>query len=420
VFSRLADEFPRMTRASHFIPIRESMDAPELACLYLDRIFCYHGFPHSIISDCGSIFVSSFLMELIKLCGTKMKPSTAYYPQTDGLTECTNQTLEGFLRMYCSYQQDDWVNYLALAEFSFNNAKNTSTQQTPFFANLGYHPTFSPIISTCSMNPAASEFATRLENIHAELRAELAHSNEYMAKYYNQHHLVAPVFEVGSLVWLMRRNIKITRPTLKFDYRRLGPFKVLDRHGLSSYLLALPASMSRLHPIFHVSLLEKYISPSVIPDHKLPSVPHLKLEVLDNSRDIETILDACKVGQRYDYFIHWHNLPISERSWIPMSDIPTTLNEQMEQFHRHNPQLPRPPRFNFKRPIIPVTSISTSTTEPPPPMPYIPLRTPTPPPGPRTHPYKPPTQTTTRSGHTAQPPASKDYTDSILKKGMMS
>ena len=34
-----------MTRAAHFIPIREAMDAPEVARLFIDRIFHYHGFP---------------------------------------------------------------------------------------------------------------------------------------------------------------------------------------------------------------------------------------------------------------------------------------------------------------------------------------------------------------------------------------
>jgi hypothetical protein len=236
-----------------------------------------------------------------------------------------------------------------------------------------------------------------------------------MAKYYNQHHLAAPEFEIGSLVWLMRRNIKTTRPTVKFDYRRLGPFKILERRGLSSYLLQLPASMSRLHPVFHASLLEKYIPSSNIPDRESPTIPHVELDPLDNSRDIETVLDSRKVGRRYDYFIHWRNFPISERSWIPMSDIPTTLNEQLERFHRRNPKLPRPPRFNFDRVISPVKSLS----DPSPEIPDPPARVPTPPPEPRSAPYEPPTQTTTRSGRVARPPASKDYALSILKKGMM-
>ena len=41
----------RMTRAAHFVPIRESMDAPELAHLFIDHVFCHHGFPQAIVSD---------------------------------------------------------------------------------------------------------------------------------------------------------------------------------------------------------------------------------------------------------------------------------------------------------------------------------------------------------------------------------
>ena len=91
-----------VTQATHFIHICGSMDAPELSCLYLDQVFCHHGFPQAIVSDRGSIFILSFFTELMKICGTKMKPSTAFHPQTDGLTEQTNQTLEMYLHTYCS------------------------------------------------------------------------------------------------------------------------------------------------------------------------------------------------------------------------------------------------------------------------------------------------------------------------------
>ena len=77
----------RMTHASHFIPICKKMHAPQLARLFLHRVFCHHGFPQTIVSDRGSIFISSFFTNLMKICGTQMKASMAYHPQTDGLTE---------------------------------------------------------------------------------------------------------------------------------------------------------------------------------------------------------------------------------------------------------------------------------------------------------------------------------------------
>ena len=93
---------------------------------------------------------------------TYVKPSTAYHPQTDGLTKRTNQTLEIYLWTFCSYQQDDWVDYLALAKFSLNNSINSSTQQTPFFTNLGYHPNFNINITDQTTNPSATNLTTRL------------------------------------------------------------------------------------------------------------------------------------------------------------------------------------------------------------------------------------------------------------------
>ena len=134
------------------------MDAPELAQLFLDQIFCHHGFPQAIVSDQGSLFISSFFTQLMKICGTKMKPSTAFHPQTDGL---------------------------ALAEFVFNNTLNSSTQQTPFFANIGLHPEFNITITKQTTNPLATKFTTRLSIIHEELQSELMHSNKYMSKYYD-------------------------------------------------------------------------------------------------------------------------------------------------------------------------------------------------------------------------------------------
>lgn len=208
----------RLTRAAHFVPCNETIDAPGLAWLFLDRIFWYHGLPDSIISDRGSVFVSKFWKELTSLLQVDHRTSTAYHPQTDGQTERTNQTLETYLRAYVSYQQDDWVDYLPLAEFAFNSHVNSSTNQTPFFANYAYHPTFEPQLTDRSTVPAAADLAQRLERLHDELRAELKEAQERQSRTYNRHVLDAPKFVPDQLVWLLRHNIKMTRPSNKLDH----------------------------------------------------------------------------------------------------------------------------------------------------------------------------------------------------------
>lgn len=100
----------RLTRAAHFLPCNETIDSPHLAQMFLDRIFRYHSLPDSIVSDRGSIFVSDFWCTLCALLQIDVKASTVFHPQTDGLTERTNQTLETYLCGFISYQQDDWPN----------------------------------------------------------------------------------------------------------------------------------------------------------------------------------------------------------------------------------------------------------------------------------------------------------------------
>ena len=39
----------------------------------------------------------------------------------------------------------------------------------------------------------------------------------------------------------------------------IGPFEILDRVGTVAYHLALPPGLSMIHPVFHVSMLRKYL-----------------------------------------------------------------------------------------------------------------------------------------------------------------
>ena len=46
--------------------------------------------------------------------------------------------------------------------------------------------------------------------------------------YYNKFHLKGLWFKRGDKVYLSRRNIKITRPSDKLNYKKIGLFKILD------------------------------------------------------------------------------------------------------------------------------------------------------------------------------------------------
>ena len=70
--------------------------------------------------------------KLNKMLGIETKLSTAYHPQTDGQTERTNKELEQYLRMYVNYRQNNWLEWLAMVEFAFNNKVHTAIKTLLF------------------------------------------------------------------------------------------------------------------------------------------------------------------------------------------------------------------------------------------------------------------------------------------------
>ncbi|GKD69326.1 putative reverse transcriptase domain-containing protein [Tanacetum coccineum] len=63
--------------------------------------------------------------------------STTYHPETDGLSERTNQTLEDMLRACVIDFGGSWDTHLPIAEFSYNNSYHSSVRCAPFEALYG-------------------------------------------------------------------------------------------------------------------------------------------------------------------------------------------------------------------------------------------------------------------------------------------
>ena len=140
----------------------------------LNYVFSKHGVPNHVTSDRGSEFISKFMRALGQALNMEFHYTSGYHPEADSQTERANQTLEQYLRIYCSCQQDNWSQLLLLAEFTYNNAPNASTGITPFFANKGYHPNITIYPERDLASLKARELAVNLDELHSVLKDEIA------------------------------------------------------------------------------------------------------------------------------------------------------------------------------------------------------------------------------------------------------
>jgi len=77
--------------------------------------------------------------ELTKVLETIRQLSIAYHSQTDGQTERINQEIGTFLWHYVNYQQNNWMEWIAAAEFQYNDKRYAATGRIPFELNFGRH-----------------------------------------------------------------------------------------------------------------------------------------------------------------------------------------------------------------------------------------------------------------------------------------
>ena len=158
----------------YYIPTTTDVNSKGIVRLFLDNIFRLHGLLDSIVSDHGSQFVSQFTGSLTDLLGIQQKVFTVFRLQTDGQTERINAIIEQYLRGYSNYQQDNWLELVSMAEFSYNNTLSATLGIRAFYAMYGSNPCYQ--INPTAKLPVPSvirEYADHLSELDSYLHSEI-------------------------------------------------------------------------------------------------------------------------------------------------------------------------------------------------------------------------------------------------------
>jgi transposase InsO family protein len=330
------------------IPCKDTVNAKELALLYIQFVYKYYGPATTIVSDRGRQFVSEFWHEFNKILGTKILLSTAHHPQTDGQTENANQYIDQRLRPFVNYYQDDWSDLIHIIDFAAAALPHDSTSLSSFMVEMGYEPRThfdwerpEPNVDVSADIQKSRENAVQrvkqIQEVWRFAQGNIAKAQEKQEIQANKHR--RPVdFDVGDKVWVMTKHWNSNRPSRKLGHQMEGPYPIVEKRGYS-YKLKLP-NYNKVHPVFPPDRLRKH------PDNPLPGqLNEEPVEVEYNGAaeyEVEEILGVRKQAQRrLQYRVKWVGMDHDEEWYDPegFKGAPHKLRE----FHEKYPKLPGPP-----------------------------------------------------------------------------
>jgi len=251
----------QLTKMVHFISTTEKMSAEGLAKLFRDNVWKLHGLLESIILDRGLQFVAGIMRELNRMLGIKSKLSMVFHSQTNEQMERVNQELEQYLRMFIDHRQEQWPDWLGMAEFAYNNKAHSSTKMSPFKANYRQDSRMGFEMRKKGKYEGAEKFVTKMKEIQEEAKAALEKAQEEMKKYADRKRGEADEYKVGDLIMLSTKDLKYQmtgRRTEKLMERFVGPYKVKEIISANAVKLELPSTI-RIHPVVNISRIHRYI-----------------------------------------------------------------------------------------------------------------------------------------------------------------
>jgi hypothetical protein len=245
--------------------------------------------------------------------------TSAFHPQSDGQTEAANKVIVMYLRCFTGDRPKQWLRWLPWAEYVYNTAYQSSLRDTPFRVVYGRDPpsirSYEP--GETRVAAVAKTMAAR-EELLADVRYRLEQAQAVQKKFYDRLH--RPVsYAIGDWVLLrLRQRAAASLPQLskgKLKPRFVGPYRITECINEAAVRLALPPR-AKLHDVFHVGLLKKFVGdPPEVPP---PLPPMLHGAVTPEPEHAVRYRLARGVRQ---VLIHWKGQTAASATWEDVADF---------------------------------------------------------------------------------------------------
>jgi len=157
--------------------------------------------------------------------------------------------------MFIDHRQEQWLEWLGMAEFAYNNKVHAGTKVLPFKANSGQDPRMGFKMRKKGKHEGAEKFAERIKNVQEEAKTALQKAQEEIKQYADRERGEVEEYKVDNLVLLSTKDLKyqmVGKHMDKFMECFVGPYKVKAIVSSNAIELDLPSTI-RIHLVVNVS-----------------------------------------------------------------------------------------------------------------------------------------------------------------------
>ena len=152
--------------------------------------------------------MTGLIKELNKMLGIESKISIVFYSQIDRQMERINQELEQYLRIFIDYRQEQWPDWLGMAEFAYNNKAYLSTKTLLFKVNYEQDPRMGFEVRRKGKYKGAEKFVIKIREVQGKAKVALGKVQEEIKKYIDRKKREVNEYKVEDLVMLSTKNLK--------------------------------------------------------------------------------------------------------------------------------------------------------------------------------------------------------------------
>ncbi len=326
----------------HYVLCRwrdDDISIEETVWIMLWNVYRLHDLLSSIVSNRDFQFISIMWQSLCKRLKIKVNLSTVYHSEIDDQLKRANQDVERELRIYCNYMQNDWAKWLSMMKFSDNFNTFSTISMIFFYFNKDFHSWMNFNSDTTDYETIHQRIETRkIDDIIIQMSELLIFDHQQLKKIkqitevqMNKHRRDI-IYEVDDQVWLVFKNIKITRSCKDLKDKQLNFYSITVKVEIF-YRLQLSKSMKHIHSMFSSKYLQTSSNDSLSEQHSESS----KLMIIEENEKhwkVDDILNFRRYRERLQYKVKWIEIDHDDEWYYVDKEKFDDSKKVLNEFHK--------------------------------------------------------------------------------------